>query len=921
MLRHKKPHIASVVANRSLAVVLSMGIAGTGLLAGAAASSAADTPAGFNCFTSWEGPQTGYDWVNGKSDGQILRLFNLPTSFLDWANAPQGSKDTVQVNVQNSTSQGDIYVLSQTKLLFALADMAAATASVTTGVPSGWEYFQGMAEEAQIRSAVRALKDFRKEAASAVAAVSNKTWTAKEIADGTRDKEMLEKLQPLLTLNGDISTIVNGAADLFGRMKEDTTQTALDKTTPFGEKLIAAIKKQGIKVSKGKKSNIKSADYYEAINTWAVSMGINIARGLSGDARSIANMILGGINVFGVSGWASRLGFAPIDMFIMRDDLYGSRMSVNDNHSWIAQDQKLVPAIDAGGANNDGADINQAYGDLRVREGVGYYKWRNLTQATDLVDDQTLNHMTCNALQSVGFDGKDAMTAVEGIKQGLINAGFTGATWQDAAKVAFEPNFLKLLKLEYRNYAKNNPKIYLNNPSYALSETAKKTVKDVVAVAGTDWKTNPAVKLESAAKKGLANGSRTDGFAAYSQDFSNEFEASVSGAAFGVSYWHTYDLLKEMAADFDFTAEGDVWKAAQPKTDGTPSEYVRIAAFLLAITKPHSDGTPDVEAAKAEIDTLATHFGGIPGQVKPSVERLNDWWHSGKGDVLKSMPMPGSVIGHKIKLTSALAPPDSYCLNGADNGNWTDGAGMKIIDWYCDFDRNNNNTAERWTFNTNGQLQAMQSDDGSGTVYCLTASTTKSAPSTTSDHSVVLKTCNSSATAAAATLHGQQWRRYTDGTIHLFTDNSKTLIGAASPGASTDSGICLAASNAHPVGDTDVVTKPCDNKDDAQKWTFGPYVSPSITVNSVKGTTSTGIVKVNITYTCGSATKIVVPLWNNWSVPAGTTTVTPNCDGKPQTTTVSIQSRSGETVFGQAEMYDSDGKLSKLGSRVSVTWQ
>ncbi|MFE9934221.1 hypothetical protein [Streptomyces sp. NPDC005533] len=604
------------MANRAVAVVLSFGVVGAG--AGVAnlasiTSARAAAPSEFNCFTSWEGAKAGYDWINGKSDNFYLQDFDLSTSFLDWANWPEGDKRRVQVNVQNNTSSDNIYVLSQLKLVYVLADMAAAAGSMASGVPQGWGNITGVAEEGVIRGGIKGLQDWQTKWTKEVADLLARKWTPQEIADGTRDREMLKTLQSrLLTLNGSAATLVNGFADIWGRKNGTTIQKALESTTAFGKDLVEAIKKEGIKVAKDQKANISSTDYVESILTWAARMGISIARGLSGDIVSIINMILGTINIFGVSGWASRVGAAPIDMLVMRDDLRGVRMAVNDNVSWIATDDRITPATNAGSSTN-------GYGDLRPREGVGYYRWRDLTKATDLVDDQTVTHMACNSLELAGFDGYYSNTAIDGVRQGLIDAGFKDATWLDAAKLAVGINFRKLLWLENSKYLKDNPEMAR---THALTAAARKAVTDAVAVADADWQRNSDVKLEDAAKKGLAKGTATSGFSGvYNQSLSDQYDAAISAAAIGVSFWHAHILLSEMEKYFDFNAEGGVWKAAQPKPGEAPSMYVRVAAFILASTTG-SDGTPtDVSAAQDKIKNLAVLYGGN-ATAKPPVKPL-----------------------------------------------------------------------------------------------------------------------------------------------------------------------------------------------------------------------------------------------------------------------------------------------------------
>jgi ricin-type beta-trefoil lectin protein len=885
-----------VVAKRSAAVAVALAVVlGSGAAGGFIASAAGTDGGGATYDSSASEPDT---WIPGQTQIPVLKHLIKGTTFLDWSRP--GLVQTV--SVQNNTAKKsngtaatgtNLYVLQRTRLGFLIADIAAVvTGQMANMATPGGSVLDNLKNSAMGEAIVRAgltaagfqtalvkeklLPDSTKanSAINSIAAwdttivskirgLASKSYTAAEKANGQVAKDVLTLIKDSsASLNGDAQTLIDHTVDIMGRYLTSDPQTALDDNSAFDQALFAGIKERGLLITPGQTVEVKSTDYSKNLVTWGVLTVASIPSYGANPFANTLNTLLGAVNVCGVSGWAGQLGFPTVEMYIIREDKHGVRMTTAPNMSWIAYKDKVTPAT------------TSPSGSLSTLQGIGYYKWRDMTKK-DLVDIQTLRGRAYNALESNGFDAAAATKIITGVLTGLNNGGGgTASTQKNAARLVLQPNFRKLVWLEYYSIGTSG-----SGSSDALTlagDAARQAVADAIAKADSKWAADPVPSLEKAASEGLSKGSGKGGFSVWSQETSNMYDACVSATWYGVNFGHALKLLRRIGNDFSFDT-GDVWTNSAPDTAAhIAGEYVQIVAAMIA-------RTGNVDHALAKIDDLAITFGGNPGQVKMPGSDLLEWWDQ-NGGFPASKPVAADNVPHKIKLGSHR----NYCLT-FPNGKWSDGADIIVSDWYCQ--HFNDNTAERWTFTPNRQLQA---DNGDGKTYCVTAG----ASGPVSDPSVHLKECK-------ADTPGQKWRRYADQTIHLYSD--------ASP--SRDTKYCLASPTADPTGAPPVLTAKCNAADPAQVWTFDFYSNtPTITFNSLSATTSRQSIGVNITYTCTADVakiKAYANDYNKWVY--GNGQIKPTCDGAPHTATITVTSQNGLYFasgpgYAWAVMQDANGQ-------------
>ncbi|MFE9934512.1 cellulase family glycosylhydrolase [Streptomyces sp. NPDC005533] len=146
----------------------------------------------------------------------------------------------------------------------------------------------------------------------------------------------------------------------------------------------------------------------------------------------------------------------------------------------------------------------------------------------------------------------------------------------------------------------------------------------------------------------------------------------------------------------------------------------------------------------------------------------------------------------KIRLKSAV----DRCVTFVD-GSWYDGNNIIVDNYSCG--TTDYNTAEKWLFADNGQLQA---GDGDAT-YCATAVPDEE-PSITAG--LYLRRCDGSGNESPR--ESSQWRRYSDDTIHIYTISGK------------DSGRCLTAPAEN---EGRAFVQGCTPGEARQQWEFFPY--------------------------------------------------------------------------------------------------
>ncbi|MEU6332487.1 RICIN domain-containing protein [Streptomyces sp. NPDC047049] len=853
----KRRGLRAVVAKRPAAAALALAVVlGSGAAGGFTASAATSAASGTTYNSSASEPDT---WIQGQTQMPILKHLIKGTTFLDWSRP--GLTQTVKI--KNITGQ-NIYVLHRTKALFVIADVAAASTSLATAIASGGF---GIASEARARNALNSIERWNTDLEAKLKSLQDKNYTDQQKSDGQVQTDVAKAIYDAATsLNGDAKTLCDGVLDLFGRMSTDNAQSALDDGNKFDQLLFEKIKDQAITIKNKETESVRSDNYWKNLITWGLVKANDVITGsLAADfevnpVATVANELLGVVNIFGVSGVAGQLGFPTVDMYVIREDKHGVHMSTAPNISWIASLKLIAPGK------------KHSRGDISPLPGIGHYLWRDMTKSTDSldgqslysVDDQTLYRRAYNALESDGFDAAAATKIMRGILAGLKKgAGATAEqagkfTEQTAAQLVLKPNFRKLVWLEY--YAKTTA----TGPDQA-KQGGKQAVAEAIAKVPTRWAEYPVFWLELSAAYGLWQGS--GGFSAWSQEASAMYDACVSATWYGANFWDARKLLQRIGRDFDFGTR-DVWTSSVPK-DNLASEYVQIVAAVLA-------SAGHVNHAFSKIDALSVTFGGAPGQVKVPSSRLLEWWTQ-DGDFPAPMPVDADNVAHKIKLGSH----PEYCLTIL-NGRWYDGSEIIIDKYSCNTP--DYNTAEEWTFATNGQLQAGGGDGK----FCLTGADLGA---------VQLKSCKSDTS-------GQQWRRYSDQTVHLHSD------------AGTDTGYCLASPTASPDSHVYAKTVKCDAADPKQSWTFSYYSNiPTITFNSAAVAKSRDSVGVKITYTCtGDVAKITGYASDYGRFVYGGGQITPTCDGKSHSDTITVPSAihayftSNQDGYAWAVMEDAHGQ-------------
>ncbi len=833
-LAEKKRGPRAAVARRCAAVAMALAVVlGAGAVGGSTAGAATASAATGNTYDSSKSePDT---WTPGQTRIPFLKSLYRGTTFLDWARP--GLVQTV--SVRNTTGQ-TIYVLQNTKAMFVLADMAAAVASGVTAVSSGGS---GIATEAMVRAGLSNILQWKESLSVGLQTLDNKVYTDKQKSDGEVQADVWQTyLAAAASLNGDAATVYNGFVDLLGRASSDNPQSALADGDPFDKMLFQKIKEEGLTITNNQTVSIRSDDYRKNLAVWGVIKSGEILTGsfaadfIKNPVATVANELLGVVNIFGVSGLAGQLGFPIVDMYIIRDDEYGVHMTTAPNISWVASTSRISPA-----------DTTPS-GSISELSGIGYYAWRDMTNTTDLVDDQTLYRMAYNALESTGFDAAGATQIIKGVLTGLNTSG-SGFTEQTAAKLVLQPNFRKLVWLEFYSGA-------VSTGTLTPATAAQTAVQDAVSKAAA-WSVSPVASLENAAAAGLSTGGSSN-FSVWSQDTSDMYDACVSATWYGVNFWSARKLLQRMGDYFTF-GPATVWRAAIPDLGvHEASAPVQVAASILATKHGH------VGKALNELHALLKRYGGTPRTVTIPFTLIVDWWdQSGYGALVPN------GIAYKIKPVAVTDPP--LCMDLPD-GLWNTGSQIRIVNYYCG--SQNDNTSQRFTFAADGTLQMLASPSG-GTPFCLDD---HAAPDAKTGGTITLENC-------VAGSGEQQWDRYADGTIRPDT------------GFADSSQLCVAVPSL--VSGQFLTLKTCSATDSTQQWTFPYYVNANLSLDSVSLKPGSADALVSATYTCGSpdAKTIFVQVMSGQSEGLGSSSPL-TCDGVGRTVQITVAKRETGTTLG-----------------------
>ncbi|MFE9934400.1 ricin-type beta-trefoil lectin domain protein [Streptomyces sp. NPDC005533] len=161
-------------------------------------------------------------------------------------------------------------------------------------------------------------------------------------------------------------------------------------------------------------------------------------------------------------------------------------------------------------------------------------------------------------------------------------------------------------------------------------------------------------------------------------------------------------------------------------------------------------------------------------------------------------PVPKPPAPTVVKDTSPVKirprARQELCWN-VDSGLWYSGNNISVEESDCS--GKDDNTAQEWTFAANGELQA----GGGDAAYCATLRGSFSA-------AFGIRSCGDENSVAQ---ESQQYRRYSDDTIHVYTN------------AGVDTGQCLQYYDLTAAGDDSVEIASCNAAQEKQKWNFYPY--------------------------------------------------------------------------------------------------
>ncbi|MGC0417882.1 hypothetical protein [Embleya sp. AB8] len=588
---------AKAVTNGAIAVVLSLGVGSVPTLVAAA-------PAGAATYNSTEHST----WIEGQTTIPILKDLIKGTTFLDWARPGV----TQSVKMKNTLKQ-NIYVLQRIHAMFLLADMSTAIASMSSTVLSGGvlALFGSAVTEAMIRSAAKGAEDWQNWFKDEIEAEYQRAAKGEISRNKAFDNILIATAKKGASLNGDLSTVLNG---LFGENgvfdRVTNTQSALAENEPFTKELVKRIKKEAQVIKPGETKALAKNNYIESAITFS---GTNEPP--KDFVHQLGNL-LQAVNIMGPSGWAGQVGFPTVDMYVMTHDAKKiAHMTTAPNISWIVERDKIVPAADG------------TVTDLDRQEGLGYYLWTSTPNADGNL--QTYNRKAYNALESIGFD-RGAATVILGRLREHFTAQKTTADATTVAKatamVLAGPSVRKLLWLDYKNGESDPGTTGAVNAAYWVYMDTIWGVSQLASGSGGKYETyiSPDFIVEYGGdmfEKGAAHRFEKDNYPKNVNDEDiHQYDACLSATYYGLTFQDAQAALKEIGDKF-LLGGSTIWQLAAPiGTVGNQqtSEYVELVAALNAKIKTRTDISAKLIAA---IDKLATLHGKDPSN-------LRTWWES-----------------------------------------------------------------------------------------------------------------------------------------------------------------------------------------------------------------------------------------------------------------------------------------------------
>ncbi|MEU2718837.1 hypothetical protein [Streptomyces sp. NPDC007205] len=456
--RHKKVRKASVaVTNRSVAVVLSLGVAlGTGVADAATASAVSQTGARGLVESRWN---------PGQTNIPILKNIISGTTFLDWAHPGL----TQNMHLANKMGQ-TIFAVPRTRVGWVIADMAASAGGL---FESGLQSAGSPTKAEQIKKGIEHIAAF---AAAASRIKQNLTERPNDPQVAFEATALLN--ERLRNLSLDVQTVIGNAIDLIKR-----SGSALNELPPAGRKLRSEliqriIRESGaVNIPDGTAGVVKHQSQQDTWGNgfWKVPIIGPIGKAIAASTGFAPAALLDYIYFPGAgpSGTAGMAGVDTAGMFVMtKDGTKTAYMTSAPDISWIAEPDRIVPSVHGGSL-------------WKADESLGHYSWddRSPHDRESVVQDAML------MLEKNGIDSDKAVRVLKAfMNETPISREERDKLWTAANDIRKSPTFGKVMWL-------------ISRPDYKADHTLEEGIKTLIHRA-------PSSSLEQASAKFL-NGSHS----------------------------------------------------------------------------------------------------------------------------------------------------------------------------------------------------------------------------------------------------------------------------------------------------------------------------------------------------------------------------------------------------------------------------
>lgn len=532
-------------------------------------------------------------WVDGQTTIPVLKHLIKGTTFLDWARP--GLIQTVKM--KNTLSQ-EVYVLQRIHVMFMVADMSAAIASMASTVISGGlkALFRGAVKEGGLRAAVKAAGEWQDWFEKKVVAEYQKSVKGEITVPAALGNIVVATAEKGKSLNGDLNTLINaiyGENSVFDRVTN--AQSALSDNDPLTRELVGQIKKKAQLIKPGETKVIADNNYIESAIAFS---GTNKP---PEDFLDKVGNLLQAVNIMGPSGWAGQVGFPTVHMYVMTEDAKKlAHMTTAPNISWNVKKDRIVSIADGNTEN----------------EGLGYYLW-SATPYGDLTL-QAYNRQAYNALESIGFDRGAATTILIKLRELLQNAipdVDTTAIAVTAAQTFLGPSFRKLLWLNYTNGEQGSGTVAAENATYWALRDANWAVGNFPE--GATLEQLATYRLEKDHPKNV------------NDDDMAKYEACLSATYYGLTFQDAHYAFRQFEQSFQFGGT-NIWHLAAPTGTGKDRQaslYVEITAALNGRIKNHATTGGPASVTGHKLVAAIAKLGTAHGR---DTSKLLAWWNSNK---------------------------------------------------------------------------------------------------------------------------------------------------------------------------------------------------------------------------------------------------------------------------------------------------